>query len=150
MLWGHFFRSLFSPFLYSLSVLFMLPFCSCFYSFFFSVLLSPLFYMLLLFSLLLTLFSVMSPSFSHLFLSLFSFIFNYFLSSLFCLYIFTTSAHWLGVLSLVLCTVSPVLHVLLYLPFDCIWRLLCPLLLLDSSFSVSTYVVWLLCFLLGH
>ena len=39
-----FFLSLFSLSLYSLSVLFMLPFCFCFYSFTFSVLFSPLLY----------------------------------------------------------------------------------------------------------
>ena len=50
--------------------------------------------------------------FSHLFLFIYLFIhyYYYFLSSLFCLYSFTTSAHWLGVLSLILYTVSAAWH----------------------------------------
>ena len=50
--------------------------------------------------------------FSRLFLFIYLFIlyYYYFLCSLFCLYSFTTSAHWLGVLSLILYTVSAVWH----------------------------------------
>ena len=129
------FCSLYATFL--LMFLFFLFFCSSFSSLLYAT-------RVLAIDLLLILLSIMSPSFSHLFLSLFFFIFNYFFSSLFCLYSFTTSAHWLGVLFLILYTVSPVLHVLLCLPFDCIWSLLCPFLILDSSFSVLTYVVWFL------
>ena len=75
---------------------FLFAFVSNLSLFLFSSLLS---YMLLLFLLL--------TDFSHLFLFIY---YYYFLSSLFCLYSFTTSAHWLGVLSLILYTVSAVWH----------------------------------------
>ena len=117
------FLSLFSLSLYYLSVLFMLLFCFCFYYFAFSFLFTPLFYMLLLF-LLLTYYWFFSfwPPVPLFFLFIFIYIFiysffhyyyyyyYYFLSSLFCLYSFTTSAHWLGALSLILYTVSAVSH----------------------------------------
>ena len=119
--------SLFS-FPLSLFVLFMLSFCFCFYSFSFSVLFFPLFYMLLLFLLLTCyyFFLFLPPlslffsfifiyySFIYFFVYLFNYLFihyyyyYYFLSSLFRLYRITTSAHWLGVLSLILYTVSAV------------------------------------------
>ena len=85
--------------------------------------------------------------FSDLFLFIYLFIhyyYYYFLSSLFCLYSFNTSGHWLGVLSLILYTVSAAWHSSTYSVVSSLWLLMrhsCPLLLLDSSFSVPTYVV---------
>ena len=48
--------------------------------------------------------------FTYLFIYLFIHYYYYFLSYLFCLYSFTTSAHWLEILSLILYTVSAVWH----------------------------------------
>ena len=90
---------LFSLPLYALSVLFIPPFCSFPFILFFCYLLSSLLYATPILTVAFSLHS--DPLFFHLFLFLFSFL-NYFLSSLFCLCSFTTSAHWLGVLSLIL------------------------------------------------
>ena len=96
--------SFFSLSLYSLSVLFILPFCSCFCSFLFalvffsySVIFSSLFYMLLLF-LLLIFFYILIPfffsySFTFIYFFLIFIFLNYFLSSLIRLYSFTISVN---------------------------------------------------------
>ena len=79
--------SLFSLSLDSLSVLFMLSFCSCFCSFLFALaffsffaIFSPLFYILLLFLLFFCLYS--DPLFFHLYLFLFIYLFIYLFSLL--------------------------------------------------------------------
>ena len=149
--------SLFSLFLYPFSALFMLLFCPCFCSFLFalafsfSVLFYPLFYMLLLF-LLLIFFYILIPSFFiyfYFYLFLFSFLFLFSIFIIFLVLYFVcialqflpTDQEYYFLFCTLFLLFDTLVHVLPYLPFDCVWGISCPLLLLDSSFSVTTYVV---------
>ena len=125
-----FFLSLFSLSLCSLSVILIFFFAAVFFFSFFA-LFSPLFYMLLLFLLLVfvlhsvffsSLFHVLllflpfvfvlhsDPLFSYLYLYLFFYNDCYFRSFCFVCIAFTTSAHWLWVLSVILYAISAVWH----------------------------------------